>query len=554
MSERCDDWRERELRRFVRGEYKSVPWAGESWWHCSDAHHCHYAHVSRSDEAKLSYTPDERHGREGRQLRTKPGRYLAKHFGDVLTGEEIQRWAQRWAQLHETPPVQFAETPDEIERVYREGPSSCMDEEHEKSGKIETARSPAHVYGAGDLAVAYLEREERITARALCFPERKSFYTLYGERNGIVCPYIDAKFNVRIEDDFLYLTDVGGVKAHKQCGFIEFADSVDCEHCGETISEDDTQLVNGDHWCDDCACNFAAQCGYCRESYDLESCTGVGDEIWCDDCAGEHAVYCESCNETQSGDAIPVDSNTWCEDCARQYAWQCQRCDDYFSNETEISHTVDSDEEWCESCYIDGARHCAICDESVSEELAKQMGNSDFACDDCAESDWFTCEHCHELTPESERDARAPAGREHCDYCESWIRDVLQWRDGRQLSLVLVREIPAQCSIRLQLPATAGRAPVRDFRRPHVIELGASLVPPGEAPTARASSRAPGASPVPPGEAPTLLIDAARAIDSADLVRRIEARRAHEINRAIALQAPPGVLYAHEGGICALSQ
>jgi hypothetical protein len=84
--------------------------------------------------------------------------------------------------------VEFARTPDDIEAVYTWGkptingrhfPTSCMSygPEHFESGI-----HPVRVYGAGDLAVAFIHNstKERIVARCLCWPERLRHGIIYG--------------------------------------------------------------------------------------------------------------------------------------------------------------------------------------------------------------------------------------------------------------------------------------------------------------------------------------------------------------------------------------
>jgi hypothetical protein len=77
---------------------------------------------------------------------------------------------------------------------------------------------PVRVYGAGDLAIAYLEPEKgHVTARALCWPARKIFGRVYGD-DGKLIPMLESagfsaidrhsktSFNgaklLRIEDDY----------------------------------------------------------------------------------------------------------------------------------------------------------------------------------------------------------------------------------------------------------------------------------------------------------------------------------------------------------------
>jgi hypothetical protein len=83
------EWRERERKKFADGTYARVPWHGERWFVGSMADLNHFVHVSEDDPSKVAYTPDDRFGSEDRQLRMKPGKYLRKHFAEVLTDKEV---------------------------------------------------------------------------------------------------------------------------------------------------------------------------------------------------------------------------------------------------------------------------------------------------------------------------------------------------------------------------------------------------------------------------------------------------------------------------------
>lgn len=97
-----------------------------------------------------------------------------------LTDERIRLFTEIPKAL--TPDdVKFARTPDEIELVYRNGPQSCMSHD---TGRYSTRGfHPVRVYGAGDLAVAYLPKRRdpnSYSQRALCWPEKKIYSRIYG--------------------------------------------------------------------------------------------------------------------------------------------------------------------------------------------------------------------------------------------------------------------------------------------------------------------------------------------------------------------------------------
>ncbi|MHC4093516.1 MAG: hypothetical protein ACYSVY_25130, partial [Planctomycetota bacterium] len=212
------DWKERERSKFRSNEYKDVPWHAEGWAIGSMPDLDHFAHVSTADPSKLAYTASEKHGEADRQTRMKPGKYLKKYFGDVLDAKEIQRWAGAFAGENENIEVGFATDPDDIVEVYENGPRSCM-----------SSQDAVRVYGAGDLAIAYLGPQDDATARALCWPAKQVFGRIYGdgarlgqalmamgyseagrtgfngarlllerEGSGYVCPYIDYGYHVEV--------------------------------------------------------------------------------------------------------------------------------------------------------------------------------------------------------------------------------------------------------------------------------------------------------------------------------------------------------------------
>jgi hypothetical protein len=163
------DWRAREKNRFVTKEYKPVVWVTEAWWkEIPD----HFAHVGVKDKTRIAFTPDAEKGQADRQTAMLPGKYLAQFFGDVLTAGEIRDYAMQHNEQFEQNELKFAKTVEEIERVYREGPSSsCF-----------AGTTKGNLYASGDFAVAYIEDTTgKITARTLCVPERKIYVYLYGD-------------------------------------------------------------------------------------------------------------------------------------------------------------------------------------------------------------------------------------------------------------------------------------------------------------------------------------------------------------------------------------
>lgn len=176
------EWHVRETNR--QQSRKPLGWFQEDFWSANhQIYKYHFAHGAENNPALIAYTVDDDKGERDIQTQIKPGRYLKQFFGGILTEKQIAYYADMHAKYEpdKTPwddlIVKFAATPEEIARVYIRGPTSCMAAQHAE------ITHPTRMYGAGDLAVAYLEREERvarssnhkhfIVARALCWPEKK---------------------------------------------------------------------------------------------------------------------------------------------------------------------------------------------------------------------------------------------------------------------------------------------------------------------------------------------------------------------------------------------
>lgn len=177
-------WIERETWRMEsEGGYQQPVWVNERWWvRNSHIHRRHFTHISLEDPTMVAYTEDDRKGEADRQTRLRPGRYLKKFFGHILSHQEIEFYSQ-WMATGARPPrwqdlgdVKITNNdPDMVEDVYRNGPQSCM-----------TDTSAVRVYSGGDLELAYLERSpsmptgvRRFVARAIVWPEKKAFGRVY---------------------------------------------------------------------------------------------------------------------------------------------------------------------------------------------------------------------------------------------------------------------------------------------------------------------------------------------------------------------------------------
>src|SRR5262249_35481599 len=138
-------------------------------------------------------------------------------------------------------------------------PNSCM------SGRAGDYHGPCHpvrVYGAGDLAIAYLEQGDEITARALCWPAKLIYGRPYGDEHrlsaalekagytyghgtklrgakllrirsgdGFVAPYIDGCPGISDHGDHL---EIGGdLESDSTTGVILEESGETCDRCGD---------------------------------------------------------------------------------------------------------------------------------------------------------------------------------------------------------------------------------------------------------------------------------------------------------------------------------
>lgn len=164
-----ETWRIREQGRLADGTYTPMP-AGWDVKLIPD----HFLHISSDDDAMVAFTESPERGVQDRQTRMAPGRYLER-FYPYLSQRERNRLI---ATIDYAGEILFATTADEIEMVYTTGPESCMSYSRDKFFRNE---HPTRIYAGYDLAVAYLKRNKRVSARAVVWPERKVYSRIYGD-------------------------------------------------------------------------------------------------------------------------------------------------------------------------------------------------------------------------------------------------------------------------------------------------------------------------------------------------------------------------------------
>ncbi|MEY9247619.1 hypothetical protein [Bradyrhizobium elkanii] len=168
------DWRGRQQERLASGALKALP---EAW--DLEPIKDHFAHLCPRDPSKIAFTESDEHGTIDRTTSLNPGRYITRFYeADGKIPDAHRR--KLIAAIDPNGEIFFAFSPEEIVRVYKEGPGSCMDGKHTFEGM--DPHWPTEPYGAGDLAVAYTKNADgRIQSRCLCWPEKKIFGRCYGD-------------------------------------------------------------------------------------------------------------------------------------------------------------------------------------------------------------------------------------------------------------------------------------------------------------------------------------------------------------------------------------
>lgn len=169
-------WIIREAYRFAMGLYQYpmfVDRMKDKGGYDDDLFY-HFPHVSLDDPTMMAYTPSLEYGLRDRQVRIKVGRYLARYYGDKLSQSEIRYYANG-EKINE---LCFATTADEIERVYIDGPGSCMGAKDDCAFDTYGVH-PVRVY-EGEFKLAYLQECDEITARALVHEPTMTYVRAYG--------------------------------------------------------------------------------------------------------------------------------------------------------------------------------------------------------------------------------------------------------------------------------------------------------------------------------------------------------------------------------------
>ncbi len=287
--------RERDEKKFFLEDtlnpWEHVAWADEDWWIRSPERYLHQLHQSTENPANVAYGESLEKLKLERYTSTKPGRYLTRFFGGengVLSEAQIKYWAERQAARACPAELKFIAGTDKDGwvRVYRDGPSSCM------QGEDSVA---VYAHDTSVLRLAYLEHAGEIKGRCIvrddikewvrCYPNTNTTenqrwhdamqsaieaegYT-HGNLSGVyldkvkhpsagrydrkyVMPYLDSgagrnKHHTYLsEEGSLLLVGADGECGQQQDGFVDLDGGNECAECGDRIREDEGYYIEGE--------------------------------------------------------------------------------------------------------------------------------------------------------------------------------------------------------------------------------------------------------------------------------------------------------------------
>lgn len=182
-------WHRREVERFKENTYVCPPWEG-----CGVCNRGlllpmfttlrpiggHFTHISK-DPKLIAYTKDANNGERDIQTAMKPGRYLKQFYQDLSDTVIATLSGLLLLRGNEASLIEYGETPDDMERIFCEGPSTCMTKPTREYESFPI--HPVRAYAGPDLKVAFIKNQQsgKIAVRALIWPEKKIYAQLVGD-------------------------------------------------------------------------------------------------------------------------------------------------------------------------------------------------------------------------------------------------------------------------------------------------------------------------------------------------------------------------------------
>jgi len=137
---------------------------------------------SKNDDDLVSFLPlDTKRRTANVRISIKPGRYLKRFHGDILTEQEIDEFQKVWIKQYAEIQVNFTQTGEESFTVYAKGPHSCWKPSF-RDQKFHYAHTFDPSRGA-DVCVAYLGILKAPKARAIAWLAKKRATHFYGDVN-----------------------------------------------------------------------------------------------------------------------------------------------------------------------------------------------------------------------------------------------------------------------------------------------------------------------------------------------------------------------------------
>lgn len=381
------NWREREAEKFKNGHY-TLPEFLKPYGKAD-----HFLHIS-SDKLRLAYTKDDLRGSQNVQTNISFEGYFEKY--SPMTYTAYKPIKEKWELfLLERLGLKIAMTPEEIVHVYthfsgyEDGvSSSCM-----RGQFTRLPKHPTSVYGAGDLGIAYVQKDGATVARALVWPEKKIYSRVYGREiihqalkssgyekgayyggtsfagakllkikvgRGFLMPYMD-EVNLRAVEkgEFLVLERSTPVNTRYSHGTTSSGQEVACNRCS-TFMEDPSDIMTlhtrggaGVHWCRACVRIYSFTCqksgqrfelrtdlpGFKEEDYRIQMAHG---EVWSWFNFQRYGFICQKTNTYRSKTQLRIVytkishiNENWCSSALSEFGWTCYLTGYHYSNEVE---------------------------------------------------------------------------------------------------------------------------------------------------------------------------------------------------------------------------
>lgn len=136
-----------------------------------------------------------------------------------------------------------------------------------------------------------------------------------------------------------------------------------CANCSQIVPEDESFVVDGEPWCEDCATSDAFRCDHCGEltadAYDVIVSSDGTMRHWCSDCVDADAAECEDCGEVFASVLVStytiIDAcgdaggRQLCEPCLSSSYSRCDDCEDYCRDEDVVTTYYGS---YCPACAV----------------------------------------------------------------------------------------------------------------------------------------------------------------------------------------------------------